>query len=98
VRIPAFIARQKYRYDIGAGFMAIVNLSFVVIAASDKLTTLVHLPAKILVPILVPSAVVMVWLIGYVLDRMRFMEAYQAEQNRRNEMLQEVHASTKCKP
>jgi hypothetical protein len=92
-----FLARQKYRFDIGQGFMTVVNFSFIVIAASDKLTTWIHLPAKILVPILVPLAVLSVWLIGYLLDRMQFMQAYQEEQNRRNRMLSEVHAS-QCKP
>ena len=98
MRFPTFLARQKYRFDIGQGFLAIVNFAFVVIAASDKLTTLLHLPAKVLVPILVPSAMLVVWLIGFMLDKMQFMQAYQEEQNRRNEMLSAVHsAATKQK-
>ena len=35
MRFPAFLARQKYRFDIGQGFLAIVNFAFVVIAASE---------------------------------------------------------------
>ena len=46
MRFPQFLARQKYRFDIGQGFLAIVNFAFVVIAASDKITTLVHLPSQ----------------------------------------------------
>jgi hypothetical protein len=93
-----FLARQKYRFDIGTGFLAVVNFAFVVLAASDKITTLVHVPAKILVPILVTSAFLLVWLLGFILDKMQFMEAYQEEQNRRNEMLSAVHsAATKQK-
>jgi hypothetical protein len=98
MRFPTFLARQKYRFDIGQGFLAVVNFAFVVIAASDKLTTLFHVPAKVLVPILVPSAVLVVWLLGFMLDKMQFMQAYQEEQNRRNEMLSAVHsAATKQK-
>jgi hypothetical protein len=93
MRFPQFLARQKYRFDIGQGFLAIVNFAFVVIAASDKITTLVHLPAKLLVLILVPAALLCVWLLGLVLDQMQFMHAYQEEQNRRNEMLTAVHSS-----
>ncbi len=52
MRFPTFLARQKYRFDIGQGFLALVNFAFVVIAASDKLTTLFHVPAKVLVPVL----------------------------------------------
>ena len=93
MRFPQFLARQKYRFDIGQGFLAIVNFAFVVLAASDKITTLVHLPARLLVPILVPAALLCVWLLGLILDQMQFMHAYQEEQNRRNEMLTAVHSS-----
>ncbi len=97
MRFPSFLARQKYRFDIGQGFLAVVNFAFVVLAASDKITTLVHLPAKILVPLVVPLAVVSVWLLGLVLDKMQFMQAYQEEQNRRNEMLSAVHSSVSAR-
>ena len=93
MKFPAILARQKYRFDIGQGFLAVVNFAFVVLAASDKITTLVHIPAKILVPLLVPLAVISVWLLGFILDKMQFMQAYQEEQNRRNEMLSAVHSS-----
>jgi hypothetical protein len=46
-----------------------------------------------MVPILVPLAVIMVWLLGLILDKMQFSQAYQEEQNRRNEMLTAVHSS-----
>jgi hypothetical protein len=93
MRFPIFLARQKYRFDIGQGFLAVVNFAFVVLAASDKITTLTHVPAKILVPILVPSAVLLVWVLGFILDKMQFMQAYQEEQNCRNEMLSAVHSA-----
>ncbi len=93
MRFPAFLARIKYRFDLGQGFLAIVNFAFVVLAASDKISTLTHLPAKVTVSILVPLAVISVWLLGYVLDKMQFSQAYQEEQNRRNEMLTAMHSS-----
>lgn len=93
MKFPTFLARQKYRFDIGQGFLAVVNFAFVVLAASDKITSLVHVPARVLVPILVPSAVLLVWLLGLILDKMQFMQAYQEEQNRRNEMLSAVHSA-----
>jgi len=93
MKFPITLARQKYRFDIGQGFLAVINFAFVVLAASDKITYLVHLPARVLVPVLVPSAVIMVWLLGFILDKMQFMQAYQEEQNRRNEMLSAVHSS-----
>ena len=74
-----------------------MNFAFVVLAASDKITSLVHLPAKVLVPLLVPLALLTVWFLGFVLDRMQFMQAYQEESNRRNEMLSAVHSSVNAK-
>src|SRR3954462_3985264 len=93
MRFPSFLARQKFRFDLGQGFLAIVNFAFVVLAASDKIATLTHLPAKVTVSILVPLALIMVWLLGFILDRMQFSQAYQEEQNLRNEMLSAVHFS-----
>jgi hypothetical protein len=93
MKFPTFLAQMKYRFDLGQGFLAIVNFAFVVLAASDKISTLTHLPAKITVSILVPFAVVSVWLLGYVLDKMQFAQAYQEESNRRNEMLSAMHSS-----
>lgn len=82
-----FFTRQKYRFDIGQGFMAIVNFSFVVLAASDKIMSVTGVPARVLVPVVVPVAIGLVWLVGFIFDRLRFMEAYQREANIRNEML-----------
>ena len=97
MKISRFLVRAKYRFDIGQGFLAIANFAFIVLAASDKITSLVHLPAKVLVPLLVPLALLGVWFIGFILDKMKFMEAYQEESNRRNEMLSSVHTSVNAK-
>lgn len=88
--ILQLFARQKYRFDIGQSFMTVVNFSFVVLAASDKITSFTGLDAKVLVPIIVPAAIAAVWTIGFIFDRMRFMEAYQHEANLRNEMLSQA--------
>src|SRR5262245_24874275 len=90
-----FLARLKYRFDIGQSFLGMINFAFLLIAASDKLTTLLHVPAKILVPVLVPAALGLVWLIGWALDRARFQEAYHHEHNARNEMLIELHETSR---
>lgn len=97
MKVSRFLVRAKYRFDIGRGFLTIANFAFIVLAASDKITSLVHLPAKVLVPLLVPLALFAVWFIGSILDKMQFMEAYQEESNRRNEMLSAVHTSVNAK-
>jgi len=86
-----FIARQKFRFDLGQSFMAIVNFTFIVIAASDKIATLIHIPAKVILVIAVPSAITLVWCLGLLLDKMRFADSYQSELNSRNAMLSSVH-------
>ena len=88
-----FIARQKFRFDLGHSFLSILNFIFVVIAASDKIGTLVHLPARAIVCAAVPVSVIGVWCFGWILDRCRFWQAYQSETNDRNEMLKDVWVS-----
>lgn len=90
MKCPAFIARQKFRFDLGQGWLTVVNFAFVVIAASDKLATVFSVSVRVMVGVLVPLAVCSVWLLGYVLDRVQFSQAYQEEQNRRNEMLNRI--------
>lgn len=93
-----WLARQKFRFDLGQSFLALLNFAFVVIAASDKLATLCHLPAKALLAILVPGALLAVWLLGSCLDRARFYHAYTAELNRRNQLLQSLDRQNTALP
>lgn len=83
----SFLARQKFRFDLGQSFLTVINFAFVVVAASGTLAQVAHLRTRTMLVIAVPAAVAGVWLLGYTLDRMRFSQAYQEEQNRRNEML-----------
>lgn len=85
-----FIARQKLRFDIGQSFLSVLNLCFVVLAASDKISSWLHLPAKVIVPCIVPGTLFLVWLGGYILDKWKFQDAYLEEYNRRNAMLSEA--------
>lgn len=80
-----FLFRQKYRFDLGQSFLTLVNFAFVVIAAGDKLSTFLHVNTRTLLLLLVPTSIVFVWLLGYLLDRFRFMQCYNREANERNE-------------
>lgn len=83
----SFLARQKFRFDLGQSFLTVINFAFVVVAASGTLAQVAHLRTRTMLVIVVPAAVAGVWFLGYTLDRLRFSQAYQDEQNRRNEML-----------
>lgn len=87
-----FWFRQKYRFDLGQSLLALVNLALVVVAAGDKLTTAVGWDTRTLLGVLVPVALVGVWLVGYVMDRMEFAQCYNREANERNENWERLFA------
>ena len=90
MKIVSFLARQKFRFDLGSSFMSIINFSLIVIAAGDKISSVLHLQTKALLLILVPTVLLSVWLFGFLLDKSKFWNKYQEEQNKRNEMLREA--------
>lgn len=90
-KLLSLVARQKFRFDLGQSFMSLINFSFVVLVASDKLATIIDVPAKVMLALLVPGAVTVVWFFGYILDQLEFARAYQDELNKRNVMLTRMH-------
>jgi hypothetical protein len=85
-----FLAHQKFRFDLGQSFFSILNFVFIVVAASDKIGTLVGWSAKAIVCIAVPGAILGVWFFGFVLDKLGFYHKYNEVINERNEMLRKV--------
>ena len=85
-----FLVKQKFRFDLGQGFLTIINFIFVIIAASDKLATLTTLSTKITLIIFVPLSIIIVWFCGFMLDKLKYYQAYQSEMNVRNEMLNKI--------
>lgn len=85
-----FLARLKYRFDLGQSMLTVVNFCLLVLAASEKLATFWPIPARTLLLIVVPSALVGVWFLGWVLDRSHFAARYTDEQNKRNAILSEL--------
>lgn len=67
-----------------------LNFSFIVIAAGDKLATIIHVPVKWLVITLVPTAIIGVWLAGFILDKLQFWDHYTDELNDRNKILKKL--------
>lgn len=85
-RWKKFLFHQKYRFDLGHQFFVFLNLTLLIIAASDKLRYYTHIPRTwILVAIVVPFGFVGVWLFGFFLDRfVRYGQAYNLEAIKRN--------------
>jgi len=91
-KFAGWLARQKYRYDLGASFLQIVTFGMLVAAERNNLAQLFGMRPLVMLAILVPSAVLAVWLWGVMLDAVGFSRSYQHEQNERNAMLQKAAA------
>lgn len=84
------LAKQKLRYDLGAGFMSIATFAAALISASDKIGGTLGISSTAAVLVCFPLAIICVWSFGYVLDRFGFAHAYQDELNNRNDKLMQV--------
>jgi nitrogen fixation-related uncharacterized protein len=85
-----FLARLKYRFDLGQSMLTIVNFCLLVLASSEKLATAWPISARTMILIVVPAALVAVWFLGWILDRAQFASRYTDEQNKRNRILSEL--------
>lgn len=80
-----FFSEQKYRLDLGFQVWPIVQFSLLIIAASDKLLKITGVPKTwMLLLISIPAAFIGVWLVGYALDKLKYMEGYIEAQMKRN--------------
>lgn len=81
------LARQKLRYDLGAGFMSMATFAAALVSASDKIGGTLGISPRLTIVLGFPLAVFAVWFFGYLLDRFGFAHAYQDELNNRNAKL-----------
>ncbi len=79
---------QKYRFDIGQSFLAVVNLTLLMISASDKLMIFFGIQRlRSLLIVLAPVCVILVWLFGYFMDVVvRAGQMVERQQMRRSEV------------
>lgn len=90
-RWKRFLFTQKYRFDLGFQFLAIVNFMLLVVTAATSLRAYMTLPkTSVLVAVAVPCALAGVWLFGWFLDQVvRYGQAYNIEAHRRNPVAEE---------
>jgi hypothetical protein len=83
-----FFFNQKYRFDLGYQFLALINFILLVITASDKLRYYTNISRTwVLVICAVPFGFAGVWIFGYFLDRVvKYGQAYNLEAVKRNPM------------
>jgi hypothetical protein len=89
-----FFFSQKYRFDLGNQFLAMVNFALLIIAASDKLRYYTGVQrAWMLVAAAVPLGFLGMWLVGYFLDSVvKYGQAYNLEAVKRNPVWEEERA------
>ena len=89
-----FFLRQKYRFDLGQQFLTLLNLSLLIIAASDKLRYYTNINRTwVLLMIMLPLGFLGVWLFGFFLDKVvKYSQAYQIETGRRNPLWEDQKA------
>lgn len=78
-KIRNLFFKQKYRFDLGMQFMVFLNFTLLVMTASDKIKLFIPLPTKYLVLILVPTAFIIMWSFGYILDK--FVKSQHHQEN-----------------
>ena len=85
-----WLARQKFRIDLGISFLVFWNYILLAITASAYIAPLLGIRARWVASGMIIVTLFGVWFVGFVLDKSGFPKAYQAEQNERNEMLKKV--------
>jgi hypothetical protein len=85
-RWKRFLLGQKYRFDMGHQFLAIVNFALLLIAASDKLRYYTSIPRTwLLLVVMMPLGFFGVWLFGCFLDEVvKYQQAYALESVKRD--------------
>lgn len=85
-----WLAKQKFRYDVGSGFMSVLTFAAALIGASDKIAGRLNVSQWLVVVITLPLAVISIWLFGYLLDRGKFYNLYTDELNERNKIIKKL--------
>jgi hypothetical protein len=89
-----FLARQKLRLDLGFGFLSIITFALMVLSNADRISSYLSLSISGVMLTVIPISIFFVWLFGYILDRLKFIDCYQHEQTERNKLLKNIHEET----
>ena len=74
-KLIKFLALQKFRFDSGQTILAVVNFMLLLYVASSNLADKLNIDEFLIVVIGVPSAMLMVWLVGYIILKIGFRRA-----------------------
>jgi hypothetical protein len=88
MNLRQFIFRQKFRLDLASGFLQYLNFTLVMFTAA-KVTFGVQ-TVRWYVLAAVALALFVLWLFGYLLDKLKAQQFINRELNARNEMLKSI--------
>jgi hypothetical protein len=79
---------QKYRFDLGQSFLAVINFTLLIITASDKLMIFFGIPRlRSLLVFIIPIGFLCVWLFGLFMDKVvRAGQMVERQAVRRSEL------------
>lgn len=90
-KLRDFLVEQHFRLLIGIQLLTIINFVLLVVAASDKIQTIIPLAAYYLLIIMVPAALIGVWLFGLFMDKViKYPTTFYKTQTNRNPQIMEV--------
>jgi hypothetical protein len=85
-----FLAKVKFKFDLGSSFMNIITFCLLSVTASPILAGAVGVSTRLVLAILVPATFVGMFIFGHVLHVSGYLNRYQDEQNKCNELLQQL--------
>lgn len=88
--IIPFLARQKFRFDIGQGLAAIINMGLITISAAPHIAQIIPLPSWLIATVILPVSLFAVWLAGYIWERVGGFREYTTQLNNHNEILKKL--------
>ena len=90
MKLKRLIIENKYHFDVGLMFMGFVNLSLLVIAASEKIQSIFDISVIWLLIIFMPLSLFGTWLFGYFLDKIGFQNKYNEATYERMPQINEI--------
>lgn len=85
-----FLAKQKFFFDLGQGFMQVATPLIALIAAIPTIQKWIPVSAAWIMVIVGGGGLFSVWLLGWLLNEFKFQRHYQDQLNANNQMLQKA--------
>lgn len=86
-----YLARQKFRFDVGQGLANVINMALLTISAAPHIGYWFKMPSWAVAVIVLPSGLFSIWLAGYLWEQSGGFREYQTQINNHNEVLTKLN-------